>query len=283
MSTLPSKAMRSSSPTRSRAPSVGEPRRTRDSARRSCRTGTTSGSTSSRHAPSSTTRRARYHWSSGLGFAKTCSAVTSRSTRWRHRSATEDFGRLVDPYGGRTDLDARLLRVLHNLSFIDDPTRIFRGIRYEARHGFRFEDHSARLLRGCIEMGLVGDLSSGRLRDELVALLKDPGCCARNPQARRARRRPRDPCAPPRRRRGRSALLTRVCASRRDRGSTCPSWRLGLAALARGHDLRRSVRLARPTHDSPSRQRPNRRGCDRGTADPQASPLRAAQESRRRS
>ena len=86
-----------------------------------------------------------------------------------------DFGRLVDPFGGRADLGARVLRVLHNLSFIDDPTRIFRAIRYEERHGFRLEEHSARLARGCIEMGLVGDLSSARLRDELVTLLEDPG------------------------------------------------------------------------------------------------------------
>ena len=87
----------------------------------------------------------------------------------------EDFGRLVDPFGGRDDLEARVLRVLHNLSFIDDPTRIFRAIRYEARYGLRLEEHSARLARGTIEMGLVGDLSSARLRDELVALLEDPG------------------------------------------------------------------------------------------------------------
>ena len=89
--------------------------------------------------------------------------------------ATGDFGRLVDPYGGRGDLEARVLRVLHNLSFIDDPTRIFRAVRYEARYGLRLDEHSARLARGCIEMGLVGDLSSARLRDELVALLEDPG------------------------------------------------------------------------------------------------------------
>ena len=56
------------------------------------------------------------------------------------------------------DLTARALRVLHNLSFIEDPTRIFRGIRYEARFGFRLEGHSARLAQGCIEMGLVGAL-----------------------------------------------------------------------------------------------------------------------------
>jgi tRNA nucleotidyltransferase (CCA-adding enzyme) len=85
----------------------------------------------------------------------------------------EDFGRLVDPFEGRRDLEAGIVRVLHNLSFIDDPTRIFRAIRYENRYGFRMDEHTARLARGCIEMGLVGDLSSARLRDELVALLEE--------------------------------------------------------------------------------------------------------------
>src|SRR5207245_10247001 len=47
-----------------------------------------------------------------------------------------DFGRLVDPFGGRRDLEAKTIRVLHNLSFIDDPTRIFRAVRYENRYGF---------------------------------------------------------------------------------------------------------------------------------------------------
>ena len=85
----------------------------------------------------------------------------------------EDLGRLVDPFGGRRDLDARRIRVLHNLSFIDDPTRIFRGIRYENRYGFRMDEHTVRLARRTIEMGLVGDLSSARLRDGLSALLEE--------------------------------------------------------------------------------------------------------------
>jgi tRNA nucleotidyltransferase (CCA-adding enzyme) len=85
----------------------------------------------------------------------------------------DDFGRLVDPFGGRPDLAAKTIRVLHNLSFIDDPTRIFRAIRYESRYGFRMDDHTQRLARGTIEMGLVGDLSSARLRDELVQLLEE--------------------------------------------------------------------------------------------------------------
>ncbi|MDQ3777865.1 MAG: hypothetical protein M3310_03220, partial [Actinomycetota bacterium] len=85
----------------------------------------------------------------------------------------EDFGRLVDPFHGRRDLEAKTIRVLHNLSFIDDPTRIFRAIRYESRLGFRMDEHTVRLARGCIEMGLVGDLSSARLRDELIELLEE--------------------------------------------------------------------------------------------------------------
>ena len=83
----------------------------------------------------------------------------------------EDFGRLVDPFGGLRDLENGVVRVLHNLSFIDDPTRIFRAIRYENRHGFRMDGHTVALARACVEMNLVGELSSARLRDELQALL----------------------------------------------------------------------------------------------------------------
>src|SRR4029077_8693349 len=85
----------------------------------------------------------------------------------------DDFGRLVDPFDGRRDLETRTIRVLHNLSFVDDPTRIFRAIRYENRHGFHMDEHTLRLARACVEMGLVGDLSSARLRDELVLLLDE--------------------------------------------------------------------------------------------------------------
>jgi tRNA nucleotidyltransferase (CCA-adding enzyme) len=144
----------------------------------------------------------------------------------------DDFGRLVDPYGGRADLEARMLRVLHNLSFIDDPTRIFRGIRYEARHGFRFEEHTARLLRGCIEMGLVGDLSSSRLRDELVALLEDAGAPA---GIRRLGELGADSAIHPHLRGDddAAALFSRASALRDELGADVPSWRIGLAALAR--------------------------------------------------
>ena len=81
------------------------------------------------------------------------------------------FGSLVDFFGGRIDLEAGVIRVLHGLSFIDDPTRIFRAIRYENRYGFEMDPHTNALARACIEMGLVGELSTARLRGELVALL----------------------------------------------------------------------------------------------------------------
>jgi tRNA nucleotidyltransferase (CCA-adding enzyme) len=86
----------------------------------------------------------------------------------------EDFGRLVDPFGGRRDIAERRLRVLHNLSFVDDPTRIFRAVRYESRLGFRMDEHALALARSCVEMGLFDDLSSARLRDELIDILDEP-------------------------------------------------------------------------------------------------------------
>ena len=143
-----------------------------------------------------------------------------------------EFGRLVDPYDGRSDLEARVLRVLHNLSFIDDPTRIFRGIRYEARFGFRFDEHTVRLARGCIEMGLVGDLSSSRLRDELVGLLEDPGAPG---GIERLGELGVDRAIHPRLQGDAeaAALFGRACSWRDELHVEVPVWRLGVAALAR--------------------------------------------------
>lgn len=85
----------------------------------------------------------------------------------------ETYGDLFDYFGGLADLDARRIVVLHNLSFIEDPTRILRAIRYESRYGLRMDEHTLNLARSCCAMDLVGDLSSARLRDELVSLLDE--------------------------------------------------------------------------------------------------------------
>ena len=85
----------------------------------------------------------------------------------------ETYGDLLDYYGGMIDLSARRIVVLHNLSFIEDPTRVLRAIRYESRYGLRMDAHTLNLARACCAMDLVGDLSSARLRDELIALLEE--------------------------------------------------------------------------------------------------------------
>ncbi len=86
----------------------------------------------------------------------------------------QSYGALLDYFGGREDLSHRRVVVLHNLSFIEDPTRIFRAIRYESRYGLRMDAHTLNLAQSCSEMDLIGDLSSARLRDELVLLLSEP-------------------------------------------------------------------------------------------------------------
>jgi tRNA nucleotidyltransferase (CCA-adding enzyme) len=144
----------------------------------------------------------------------------------------DDLGRLVDPFAGRRDLEARTIRVLHNLSFVDDPTRIFRAIRYENRYGFRMDEHTLRLARGTIEMGLVGDLSSARLRDELVALLEEGEV---DHSILRLAELGADHAIHPHLAADEEAVaLFASLRELRDRyGLPIPSWRLGLAALAR--------------------------------------------------
>ena len=146
--------------------------------------------------------------------------------------APEDFGRLVDPFGGRRDLEQRTLRVLHNLSFIDDPTRIFRAIRYEARLGFRMSARTERLARACVEMGLVADLSSARLGDELVALLDEHAAGA---AILRMAELGADRAVHPHLAADAEAveLLDRLRDLRDRYRLAVPAWRLGLAVLAR--------------------------------------------------
>jgi len=144
----------------------------------------------------------------------------------------EDFGRLVDPFGGRHDLERRTIRILHNLSFIDDPTRIFRAIRYEARLGFRMSPRTERLARACVEMGFVADLSSARLGDELVALLEEREAGA---ALLRMAELGIDRAVHPHLAADAEAieLLRRLEELRGRYGLSVPRWRLGLAVVAR--------------------------------------------------
>ncbi|MFZ2384875.1 MAG: hypothetical protein WBE75_01530 [Candidatus Omnitrophota bacterium] len=84
-----------------------------------------------------------------------------------------DFGQLVDSFGGRQDLRGGKIRVLHNASFIDDPTRILRAARFEQRYGFRIEPATLALLKNAARSGMLNAVHPHRLRDELLLILKE--------------------------------------------------------------------------------------------------------------
>ncbi len=81
------------------------------------------------------------------------------------------YGQLHDYFGASRDLRDGVIRVLHNLSFIDDPTRIFRAIKFEARYHFRMEPHTERLARQALREKRLEQLSTPRVREEFVQIL----------------------------------------------------------------------------------------------------------------
>jgi tRNA nucleotidyltransferase (CCA-adding enzyme) len=83
----------------------------------------------------------------------------------------DDLGHLYDPYGGRDDLAVGTVRVLHEASFRDDPTRLLRALRYEARLGFAMDEDTERLAREAAAAQALRDVSGARVRDELLDLL----------------------------------------------------------------------------------------------------------------
>jgi tRNA nucleotidyltransferase (CCA-adding enzyme) len=82
------------------------------------------------------------------------------------------FGHLLDLYGGLQDLRNRVIRVLHSLSFVEDPTRILRAVRFESELGFTIDGQSQRLIRNAVELELPARLSGHRLFRELRYLLQ---------------------------------------------------------------------------------------------------------------
>jgi tRNA nucleotidyltransferase (CCA-adding enzyme) len=86
---------------------------------------------------------------------------------------------LIDYYGGSTDLGEGVIRVLHNRSFRDDPTRMFRAIRLEQRFGFILHRHTLRLLQRAVDKRWLELLSGARLWRELRLMLvgESPVAC----------------------------------------------------------------------------------------------------------
>jgi tRNA nucleotidyltransferase (CCA-adding enzyme) len=83
----------------------------------------------------------------------------------------KDYGMLHDPCNGQRDIGGKKIRVLHDMSFIDDSTRIWRGLRYEQRLGFQLEPHTLQLLKHGIPM--LDTVSGDRICYEIGCILKE--------------------------------------------------------------------------------------------------------------
>ncbi|SPP63262.1 conserved hypothetical protein [Nitrospira lenta] len=88
------------------------------------------------------------------------------------------FGEVLDFYGGQRDLKNQAIRVLHSLSFVEDPTRVFRAVRFETRFGFHLGKDTLALAKAAVKMALFQKLSGHRLLEELKAL-----CSEREPKS----------------------------------------------------------------------------------------------------
>lgn len=85
----------------------------------------------------------------------------------------DTYGQLVDFFGGSRDIKDRLIRVLHTLSFVEDPTRCIRAVRFEQRYKFRIGPGTEKLIKNILPMHLLEKLSSHRLFNEFKYLCEE--------------------------------------------------------------------------------------------------------------
>ncbi len=86
-----------------------------------------------------------------------------------------EFGRFLDPFGGVRDVEIGRIRILHPLSFVEDPTRIFRAVRYAARLGFGIDRWSRDCLGVALRLAPYPALSGQRLLAEIELVMREPG------------------------------------------------------------------------------------------------------------
>ncbi len=80
---------------------------------------------------------------------------------------------LLDPFNGYSDIEKKLIRVLHKNSFIDDPTRILRAARFSVRFNFKIERFTKRLIKKAKQNGCIKKLTPARLGKELLAIFNE--------------------------------------------------------------------------------------------------------------
>lgn len=86
---------------------------------------------------------------------------------------SNNFGMLIDFFGAKKDLEDKLIRCLHTLSFIEDPTRILRAVRFETRFGFKIELHTTQLMLQAVQQGYLEKVTGQRLRQEFEKILEE--------------------------------------------------------------------------------------------------------------
>ena len=90
----------------------------------------------------------------------------------------ECLGAIADPFGGLRDLERGVVRVLHNLSFVEDPTRVLRAARFEQRYGFAMDRQTEMLARQAVDMAMLDEISGARVREELLDILAEERAAA---------------------------------------------------------------------------------------------------------
>jgi tRNA nucleotidyltransferase (CCA-adding enzyme) len=85
----------------------------------------------------------------------------------------KDWGKVVDPFKGRFDLVAKRIRILHEKSFLDDPTRIVRAARFKARFGFSLERKTLSILKKAVQEGALDTIKPQRYMKEFNKILKE--------------------------------------------------------------------------------------------------------------
>lgn len=83
------------------------------------------------------------------------------------------FGKLIDVFNGYKDLIDKKIRILHNFSFTEDPTRIIRGIRFAVRYGFAIEEDTKKFIIDAVESGFLGKMSLKRVKGEIEIALRE--------------------------------------------------------------------------------------------------------------
>jgi tRNA nucleotidyltransferase (CCA-adding enzyme) len=85
----------------------------------------------------------------------------------------QHFGKFTDYFNGFEDLNNGIIRTLYNMSFIDDPTRILRAVRFEQRYHFKIEENTQRFIEQTLKYNIFENLPGERIKDELFISLDE--------------------------------------------------------------------------------------------------------------